>query len=169
MRKHFRPVVTFLLVVSLAGCSKVRLALLQPFKPDEGAKADYAPETAVYKVKVARKGKDPEDLHTLGGSRRFLHAGDTVGFQTEPEGRVLAVAAEETFPLRTLPRDRFYVWAYKTVSPDAEDRGEQFQKFLESLGFVALIGGVIALLVYTFPAWLFPDSDCDDDDIEITF
>ena len=169
MRQHFRPVVTFLLVFSLAGCSHVRSVFLRPFKPDEGSKADYAPETAVYKVKVARKGKDPDDFHTLGGSRRFLHAGDTVGFHTEPDGRVLAVAGEETFPLRTLPPDRFYVWAYKTVSPDAEDRGEQFQKFLETLGFMTFWGAVIAYLVWTFPAWLFPDSDCDDDGMEIKF
>ena len=35
MRKHFRPVVTFFLVFSLAGCSHVQSVFLQPFKPEE--------------------------------------------------------------------------------------------------------------------------------------
>lgn len=164
MRTHFRPVVTALLVLSLAGCSKGRLVFLERFSPDRGVVERPAPQAAVYKIKVARSGAPKGDLHTLGGSRRFLRAGDAVGFRTEKDGRVVAVAGHETFPLRRLPRDIFYVWAYRPEPIDRDEQGRRVESFLGSVWNVTLVGGLIGLLVWTFPAWLFPSDDRDEED-----
>ena len=163
MRKFLRPLVTLLLVASLAGCSRGRLAFLERFRPAHGAAERQAPRSAVYKVKVARKGADADDLHTLGGSRRFLRRGEPIGFRTAPGGAVVAVAGSEAFPLRTLPRDLFYVWAYKVETHDADEQERRTESFLASLWNVTVVAGFIAGLAWTFPAWLFPsDSDRED-------
>ena len=118
MRQCIRPVVTLMLVVSVAGCGR-QLQTLARFVPGAPPVQRRAPAPGEYKVKVAYEPGG--DLKTVGGSRRLLAEGSPLGFAADADGNVVALAGGESFPIKG-PRRRtpvYFVWSYKTETSPA--------------------------------------------------
>jgi hypothetical protein len=171
--KTVRRFVVLVVAISLVlscGCAGRRLNTIAWFPMLGGAGAkevkQIAPATAVYKVKFAtRPDADRDDLRTLGSARRYLRQGDFLGFTTGDDGRVYAIAGNETFPLRERPNARrqaaCFVWSYKTV-----DRGpNEIARFFQDAGNILLGAGVITGLVALWVLSWWPDTRCHDHDV----
>ena len=121
-----------------------------------------APASGVYKVKFATQpnAADEDDFHTYGGARRVVRRGEVLGFSTDNDGRLYAIAGDETFPLR--PRrgghraPAYLVWAYRPEVRPVFDLGESIVD-AGRLAFAGLLViGVVAL-------WLWAHSVDRDD------
>lgn len=149
--------VAFLLTAG--GCTSTRVLRVAPFEPGRSAGPVHrpAPQSAAYKVKYAdAAGKE---LKTVGGSKRIVGRGEPLGFGTSPDGKIIAVAGDEQFPLESLPpTTRFCVWTSK------QTRQTQFSKEVGKAAVTAVAVPVVgALLVGT--AYLdAQEDDCDEEE-----
>jgi hypothetical protein len=165
MRKHLRHAVTLSLVASMAGCGRLQLHTVARFIPGSQPVERRAPESGAYKVKVAYETGG--DLKTVGGSKRMIGEGDPLGFRTDPDGHVYALAGDEAFPVEG-PRRRapvYFVWSYKTES----ESSAAFNGALASLATAALYA--TGMILWGFLEAMIEgsiddlnDDDCDEKD-----
>ena len=155
-----RMVVAALLAsVAGSGCTQTVKQRVAWYEPGAVTTAQPVPRLAYYKVKVReRDGK----LHGIDGTERWLHAGETVGFQTDDAGVVHALAREEVIPLALRPHHDQLVWhsQYEQQTQFAKEVGE----VLATAGEVAIGAAALGLVGLAIGAQLAPsdDDDCDD-------
>lgn len=177
MAQHFprvvRRILALLVAIAVAaapGCAGRRRATVawfpvQPPSQDTPREVTQAaPESAVYKVKFAtRPDAGPEDYHTYGGARRVVRRGEAVGFAHGPDGRVYAIAGDETFPLRPRTGCRripaYLVWSYQPAEHHPDDLSAIGRGLLDT-GKVILIAAAVVGLV---ALWLWVELHGDDD------
>ena len=93
-------------VVFSLGCSSTRNVTLKPYTLGNESMIRLAPETGVYKIEWLENNKTKPK--TLAGSNRLIPKGQLIGFATEPNGQLVAIAGFERFPLNTLPANAHY-------------------------------------------------------------
>jgi hypothetical protein len=152
----FARVVFSALLVALGagGCNTWKVTRVARFEPGQPARDVHrpAPQSAAYKVRYASASGD--ELRTVGGTKRIVGEGRTLGFTAAPDGTVIAVAGDEQIPLDRLPPSaRFCVWTTKERRPTQFTR--EVGKAAGTVGGAALTGGAVvgvaALHVATHP------------------
>jgi hypothetical protein len=154
-----------LVALCAGGCNSWKVTRLARFEPGRAAVRDVhrpAPRSAAYKVQYASASGD--ELRTLGGTRRIVGEGKTLGFTAAPDGTVVAVAGEEQIPLDKLPSSaRFCVWTCKERRPTQFTR--EVGKAAGTVGGAALTGGaavgIAALHIATHPPRR-SDKECEE-------
>ena len=165
--RHACRLVVALLFLSLAAGGCMRTQTRRVARYDTGPRVfpvqRQAPETAEYKVKYA--GAAGHELHAVGGTKRIVGEGDVLGFATEDDGTVVAIAGEERIPLRHLPASaRYCVWSYKERGPTQFTK--EVGKATDTVATVTAVAGATALVAGLVVAEVYFDSlhDKDDDD-----
>jgi hypothetical protein len=157
MSGSVRPAVTLLIAVFLlTGCARVRALWIAPYERGADVTMRPAPETGVYKVKwsLERDGRS----FGLDESSRIVRAGEPLGFGTDENGRVFALAGRYEMPLENLhPEARFCVWSCKLEEPT------EFALSMEALGGLEFDGRKFMELVLEAAL----DSLIDDDDEDV--
>src|SRR5687768_15686403 len=117
MRFLVRSAVPVLLgLLLLSNCTRVRALWVAPYERGTEVTIRPAPETGVYKVKWSRE-RDGRSFG-LDQSARIINAGDPIGFGTDADGHVFALAGQYEMPLDGLQPDaRFWVWSCKLEEP----------------------------------------------------
>jgi hypothetical protein len=106
------------LPVIAGGCTSTKLTRVARYDPGRAPAGVVreAPASAAYRVKYA--DASGTGLRTLGGTRRIVGRGDTLGFVRGPGGTLVAVAGEERIPLDKLPASaRYCVWIARREQP----------------------------------------------------
>lgn len=156
-------VVALTVALLSVGCVKSKTSTFAKYERGAEPLVRPAPEGGLYRVQwMAERDGEPESVVQ---SKRIIRRGDDLGFTTDPDGRVFAVAGPETFPLDKLPHGaRYCAWSYKYERPT------QFATNLRATADVAgkaavigvvgagLIAGEIALQAFE------GDDDCDEGD-----
>jgi len=158
MRGFVRPAVTLLIAVFfLTGCTRVRALWIAPYQRGADVTMRPAPETGVYKVKwsLERDGRS----FGLDESSRIVRAGEPLGFGTDENGRVFALAGRYEMPLENLhPEARFCVWSCKLEEPT------ELARSVHALGGLEFDGGKFMEFVLEAALNSLIDDDEDEDE-----
>jgi hypothetical protein len=139
MRSIDRACVTSLLIasVTLTGCTRGVREDLASHNYSTEVTVEPVRKTAEYWVRARVPGD--EKFREVPGTRRFLHAGDVVGFQTDEVGTVVATHNNMVRTLN-LPPGSDVVWHAKFR------RKTQFGREMDKLGRGALEVGQTVML-----------------------
>ena len=149
-------------LLAAVGCTTTHRATVARFDLDRHlpARIEPAPRSGMYKVKYTPD--DAEHLRAVDGTERYFRTGDPLGFETEPDGRVVAVARRERLfarlPATTAAGGGYFVWTHKSTGPSRLARN--FDGFLEAAGPALAVTALGAVAV----AALVTDHSCDCDD-----
>jgi len=149
-----RRVTSIVLIASmlLAGCVRTREYKVARYEPGAAALAQPVPRDGVYLVswKVRERYKPVDD------TARYLTKGTAVGFETAPDGNVVAILGDERLVVgEPLRKASYCCWYQKTEEPS------QFAiEVTEALAVTGLGAGFVGLIVLDAAL----DDDDDDDD-----
>lgn len=142
-----------LLATCAAGCVKTVTHQIAAYQPGQQPTTRPAPQVALYKVKVL--GRDRR-LHGIDGTERVLSRGDPLGFRTDDDGVVYAIAHDEAFAL-PVRSEQQVVWF--TQYERRTQFGKEVDKAVESAFDVAAVAVVATLEAY-IDGLENDDSDC---------
>jgi hypothetical protein len=155
--------IAILLIASifLSGCTTMRNTKVAKYPIGQPERLATITEPGIYKVRWTRHSTDWDDLHPIHGTSRYMPVGTVVGFETQPDGTLVAIAGEERIVLDHLPaRATLCLWHRRYEAPTQfSDSANQFlTEFAKATGTVLLVAGV---------GWLWWigavnfDDDCD--------
>ena len=148
-----RPLALSLLICLLSGCTKVVSYPVAAFHPGSTPTTQPVPKTAVYSIRfLDEKGKK---FGGIPGSQRLLAAGEHAGFELDESGSVVAIAANEKFPIE-VPAGQGMVWSTTYRRPT------QFSKEMAKATVTA--GKAAAVGAGLFVRTLLKLDDNDDED-----
>lgn len=146
--------------LSTGGCMDSAVTRIGQHKlsaPVGTASTEVVHEPGLYKVKwVASKDRSG----VVEGSERWFGGGDRVGFTTTEEGRLLAIAGKEEFPLdEPLPKGtRRVVWYSKREEPS--DLTKATGTVLSEGGTALIVGAVVVGVTAAALSDHHHDDDC---------
>ena len=146
------------------GCVATQRQKMARFRPESsaGRVARVAPDSGVYKVKW--RGGEGDEWKTLEGTKRIVRRGQRLGFESAPDGGVVAVAGNERFLLVGLPASAEQcAWYVKTEeeTPFSKEVKQFARTVAGAVATGAVFVGVVAL--HAAADSLSHDHDgCDD-------
>jgi uncharacterized cupredoxin-like copper-binding protein len=154
MRNWISLVALVLSMVAASGCTKTVTLNQARYTVGEPQIAESVHRPMVYAVQVRREGEKKYDF--IADTKRVAMAGDTLGFDTDPDGVVYAMHNGERKPLQVEPGSEV-VWTakYKTASRWTKNLDLLGKASVEAAGHVMAFGLQVAVNSIT------DDSDCD--------
>ncbi len=151
-RRH-RSALVLLILASLAtGCVKTREYKVARYEAGSQTLVQAVPRDGVYKV----KWKVRDDYRGVDHTTRYLTRGTPVGFETAPDGSVVALVGDERVAVGEAHRRATYCCWYQKSKEQTQFAREVQEALLTTAGVTAIVGvGVIDALVDD------DDNDCD--------
>lgn len=156
-------IVTFLIasMVLTPGCSKKYVAKVAPFERGrDDVVVKSAPRSGMYHVQFVDDERYIKNAGVMPAV--YLRKGERVGFREDEAGKLTCIAGEREIEVVGAPASATHVmWYHKSRKPS------QFAKNLRGLGealeIVAITTAAVAGVVTLGAAWLYVESEDDDD------
>jgi hypothetical protein len=135
LRSFARTATSLLLIIAMlgTGCVQTRQERLARYEPGSPPIYRVIPRSGVYKV----KWKFGDEYKTASGTWRYFVQGTPVGFQTQDDGTVVALAGDQKIPLGPAPRHTKYCCWYQKFEEET-----QFAKEIRQAAQTIVIGTV---------------------------
>jgi hypothetical protein len=168
-----RIVVVMLLSGGLlaGGCQSNSTATIAEYRPHQRLAEQRAPDSEVFQLirwtpvsppvattHPGKTAKHPARQMPVEVEQVYVPRGQTIGFRRD-DGKLIAIADADTQPLP----EAHYEWKTLPGHPGSQSQGDhpRWDQIVETVGVVAVIAGVVAVVVWILHDGRHSTCDCD--------